>query len=1063
MAELNTSSGQTKTDGATPATRARPPAHWHLLCVVLVLLPLAGACLALHFCAARCRRDVALAYRRSQLCTARALARSMEAKLTGVSADLSWLARRLGDSEEDDASAGALEDFLNTHRDTLNNICLADKDGQIRLSARPSSTPGQLAPEHLQAVEMTDRPCVYRGVQSEADACVVEVMVPIHSGGRFAGVLWGRVELTRLWALCAAGGKPADPQAWLAWQDDAGRLQYQSGRAQADAHAASPIAAASRGWVLRQLQASKEATAHLHRTGGDADMLAFAPIRSCGPGCGLAVSAPAATVMAPLRATQRTLWVALGGLVLTLVGVGFLLRHYERSLTAVEAERACARQTQQMAEAMRISEEKLRVQYDGIPIPAFTWRWNGEDFILEDYNQAAAAITRGGVRRLLGQAAGAFFADEPELRRDLLTCLEQKASFQKEFLYRFRSTGEKRPLLVTYGFVPPDRVIVHAADISELHSAHRAIAESERQYRHLFEESLIANAIIDRDLKIVDTNRPFAEAIGCSRDEIIGQSFLKLVSPQDRPEVGPVLVRAFHGGKTKEVEVNFLGKPRPRTYQFVAGYAAVRKEGKVAAILVSGVDITERKRAEEALRESEERFRGLVSNIPGAVYRCRCDPNWTMLFISKTIEQISGYPAGDFLHNRVRSFNSVIHPDDREMVRDRIIEAINRDEPYVIEYRLVRPDGAICWVHERGRRVVQSETDILLDGAIFDITEQKAGEQALRESEQRFRMVFEHSSDGISIKELDPKTWRRKLLLCNDRYVEMAGRSREELMSDYGHRTLLMNRNTPEERAAFRRRLQEGFPTKGIDSWVRPDGKPNYHEWTRATIPFGDKLYLFGVDRDITERLQAADALAEAHRQLMAARETERKHLARELHDSISQGLVALKLSIQASGGEQQADLANRCGEIAGEVRGICHGLYPPTLESLGLVPAIEELIKPIKDGRVKVTFRHDRSLAEARFDDDDEIALFRIAQESLNNALRHSEADRIELSLTYKKPHLTLAATDNGIGFDPTVASTGLGLSSMRDRAQTAGGELRVSCTSGRTRIEARIPAEPR
>ena len=1059
MAEPNTSSGQTDTDGSTPATRARPPVHWYLVWAALALLLLAGACLALHFYASRARRDVALAYRHGQLSTTRALARSLEARLTGISADLSWLARRLGDSEDDDAAAGALEDFRITHGDTLSNIYLADRDGQIRFRARQSSTPAQLAAEHVQAVETTDRPYVYRDVQSEIDACVVEVMVPIHTGGRFAGVVWGRVELTRLWGLCAPGAESGDPQAWLAWLDGAGRLQYHPGRAQAGGEG-DP---AWKEWLLSRLGDSKEATAYLRRATGDAGMLAFAPIRSGGLGCGLVVSAPAAAVISPLQSTQRTLWIVMGGLMLTFVGGGLLLRHYERSLAAAEAERAYAGQIQQAAEALRISERRLRVQYDAIPIPTFTWRWNGEDFILDDHNQAAAAITRGGVRQFLGQTAGEFFADEPELRRNLLTCLEHKVSFQKEFLYRFRSTGEEMPMLATYGFVPPDMVVVHAADISELHSANKAVAESERRYRRLFEESLIANAIIDRDLNIVDANRPFAEAMGRSRDEITGRPFLHFVSPEDRPEVGPVLVRALHGGKTKEMELNFLGKQGLRTYQFVAGYATVRKAGKRTAILVSGVDITERKRAEEALMESEERFRGLVSNIPGAIYRCRCDPNWTMLLVSKTIEQITGHPPDDFLQSRVRSFNSVIHPDDREMVRDRIIEAINRDQSYTIEYRIVRADGEVCWVHGRGRRVVQSQEDILLDGAIFDITERKAGEQALRESEQRFRTIFEHSNDGVSIKELDPKTWQRRLLLCNDRYAEMSGRSREELIADYGHRTLLINRNTPEERAAFRQRIREGLPTKGVDSWVRPDGKPNYHEWTRATIPFGEKLYLFGIDRDITERLQAEESLAEAHRQLMTARETERKHLARELHDSISQGLVALKLSIQAAGGTRQAGLAKRCGEIVGEVRGICHGLYPPTLESLGLVSTIEGLIEPIKDGRVKITFRHDPSLVEARFDDDVEIALFRITQESLNNALRHSQADRIELSLTYEKPNLIIAATDNGIGFNPTVASTGLGMSSMRDRMQTAGGELRVSCTGGRTRIEACIPAEPK
>jgi len=1064
MARRHTSNSNEnqRTDETTPPTRPGSAAHWYLLYGVLVLLVLVAACVVLQFCASRCRRDVASAYGRSQLRTTRALARSLETALSGVGADLSYLARHLGQSRTDDQAASALEGFLATHHDTLSEICLVDGNGHIQLGIPRSVSPGQVSPEHLHSVRTTDLPYVYRRVDGPSDAYTVEAIAPIYTQGRLVAAVRGRVDVTRRWALCATGDEAPEAQALLVWRDQAGKLRYRPGRPQAGDRTAGPVAAAS-NWVLGQLQEGIEAAVHLEPTGGQDQILAFAPVRCGGLDCGLVTAAPAAAVISHLQRTQRTLWLVLGSLAITFVGLGLLFSRYQRSLASIEAQLAYAGKIRRSEEALRISQRKLRAQYDSIPIPTYTWRWNGEDFVLEDYNRAAAAITRNNIRRFLGQTASEFFPDHPELARDLRVCLEQQTSLQREHLYRFRSTEEIKPLLVTYGFIPPDTVVVHTADISELYSAHKAIAESERKYRYLFEESVIANAVIDGDLKIIDINRPLAETLGCPRDEIIGQSFLNFVSPEDRPSVGPVLVRAFHGGKTKEMEVKFLGKRAVRVYQLVAGHTADRKDGQAAALLVSGVDITERKRTEEALRESEERFRGLVSNIPGAIYRCRCDPHWTMLFISQTIEEITGYPPGDFLENRARSFNSVIHPDDRETVRDRIIEAINQDQPYIIEYRIMRADGDVGWVHQRGRRVVQNETDILLDGAIFDVTERKLAEQALRESEQRFRMVFEHSSDGISIKELDPKTWRRKLLLCNDRYVEMSGRSREELISNYGRRTLLINRHTPEERAEFRRRLRAGRPAKGIASWLRPDGKPNYHEWTRATIPFGDKLYLFGIDRDITERLQAANALAEAHRQLMAAAETARKHLARELHDSISQGLAALKMSIQATAGEQQANLAERCSQLISEVRRICHGLYPPTLESLGLVSAIQALIEPVKDGPAKLTFRRDPSLAQSRFDDDVEIALFRIAQEAINNALRHSGADRIEVTLGYKEPDLTITVVDNGKGFEPTTALTGLGLRSMRDRAETAGGELRITCTGGRTRVQARIPAKPR
>ncbi|UCE39068.1 MAG: PAS domain-containing protein, partial [Thermoplasmata archaeon] len=129
----------------------------------------------------------------------------------------------------------------------------------------------------------------------------------------------------------------------------------------------------------------------------------------------------------------------------------------------------------------------------------------------------------------------------------------------------------------------------------------------------------------------------------------------------------------------------------------------------------------ERDKAEDALRESEEKFRSLTSNIPGAVYRCANDPDWTMDFISDVIEEISGYNASDFFQKRVRTFPSIIHHDDRKMVRETVYEAISKRVPYIIEYRIIRSDGNIRWVYEKGQGIFSDDGILLwLDGAIFD-------------------------------------------------------------------------------------------------------------------------------------------------------------------------------------------------------------------------------------------------------------------------------------------------------------------------------------------------------
>jgi PAS domain S-box-containing protein len=135
------------------------------------------------------------------------------------------------------------------------------------------------------------------------------------------------------------------------------------------------------------------------------------------------------------------------------------------------------------------------------------------------------------------------------------------------------------------------------------------------------------------------------------------------------------------------------------------------------------------------LRANEALLRSLFANIPGALYRCACDADWTMEWLSEEIEVISGYPASDFIDGAVRTFASVIHPDDREQVEHSVFEAVSADRAFTLEYRIQRRDGEVRWVLERGQAQQSGDGRRWLDGAIFDITVRRAAEQALRERE----------------------------------------------------------------------------------------------------------------------------------------------------------------------------------------------------------------------------------------------------------------------------------------------------------------------------------------
>ena len=133
------------------------------------------------------------------------------------------------------------------------------------------------------------------------------------------------------------------------------------------------------------------------------------------------------------------------------------------------------------------------------------------------------------------------------------------------------------------------------------------------------------------------------------------------------------------------------------------------------------------------LRAGEALLRSLVANIPGAVYRCVRDEDWTMEWLSDAFEEISGYPASDFIESAERTFASVIHPADREQVERSVSEAVEARRAFTLEYRIVRRDGEIRWVLERGRLQEADDGRRWLDGAIFDVTARHEAEDALRE------------------------------------------------------------------------------------------------------------------------------------------------------------------------------------------------------------------------------------------------------------------------------------------------------------------------------------------
>jgi signal transduction histidine kinase len=203
----------------------------------------------------------------------------------------------------------------------------------------------------------------------------------------------------------------------------------------------------------------------------------------------------------------------------------------------------------------------------------------------------------------------------------------------------------------------------------------------------------------------------------------------------------------------------------------------------------------------------------------------------------------------------------------------------------------------------------------------------------------------------------------------------------------------------------------------------------------------------------LDEKLDTQKKLTEA---IIKAQEEERKQLGEELHDNINQVLATTKLYLDLAreNPSMQADMILRSSEnislVIAELRKLSKSLSPPSLGDLGLVPSIEDLLNSILHAsKLQVSFFHDE-FNEDSIDNDKKLTIYRIIQEQMNNILRHANAQDVTIELKNNETHLNLTITDDGVGFDPSVPFSGIGLKNIKNRAKLYNGTMHIDAAPG-------------
>ena len=466
---------------------------------------------------------------------------------------------------------------------------------------------------------------------------------------------------------------------------------------------------------------------------------------------------------------------------------------------------------------------------------------------------------------------------------------------------------------------------------------------------------------------------------------------------------------------------------------------------------------------EASRKEIDTLYREFTETVPAIVWRL--DPvTLRLISVNDPAKEILGYPVETWMANP-DFWKQTLHPDDRDRVLKLLTRCAAKQRKFDFECRMIAADGRVVWLRTDAKIVRKDGGPAELVGVALDITERVRIKEALQKSEERFSKAFRHGPLAISLT--NAKTHR--YIDVNETFERLTGYRREEVIGKTPFEFSLWA--DPSQRIELTSRLFHDETIQNVEiSLVHKSGRILVGLASAEIIEIDGEPCTLGVVADITERKQAERTLQEIGGRLLTAQEEERRKIATELLDDIGQDVALLAIRIQHSQrGNPEApalleEFSDLTRDIIGKISSLSHQLHASELDFLGLGIAVEVLCRRFKD-QYGIETHCTCQNVPPKLDSNFSLCFYRVAQAALDNVVKHSRSEAVELELIGDGKQLSMSIRDFGDGFEvtPDLYKTSLGLVSMRERMHSIGGDIAISARAGEgTEVHASAPLPP-